>query len=89
MLQAVTAVLIALIIGAPILWSITVNGIDVSGLGEFTAAGVSLGSRMYGAVAPHTVLAPIGTFFVLVFLGVLYPGLKAARLQPIDAMRHS
>ena len=88
MLQAIVATMIALVVGSPLLWLLVERGIDVSVFGDITAGGMSIGTRMFGAVAPHTILGPIVTFFVLVFLGVLYPGLKAARLRPVEAMRH-
>ena len=88
-LQAFAAVLLALAIGAPILWYIVGHGIDVGRLGNITVAGANFPSLWRGAIRTSTLAGPIGIFFILVFLGVLYPGLKASRISPVEAMRHN
>ena len=40
------------------------------------------------AVTPATFAAPTANLVVLVLLAVIYPALKAARISPVEAMRH-
>lgn len=89
LLQAVAAVILALAIAAPLLWYFTTSGLDVGRMGDVTVGGANLPSLWKGAVRTSTIAAPVSIFLVLVLLGVLYPGLKASRISPVEAMRHN
>ncbi len=89
LLQAVTAVVVALLFATPLLWRLVGRGFDVGVLGNVTLAGANMPAVWRGALYPSTIAGPTGVFFVLVMLGVLYPGLKASRISPVEAMRHN
>ncbi len=40
------------------------------------------------AISPEIFTTPVGVLLVMVGLAVLYPALKAASVQPVEAMRH-
>jgi ABC-type antimicrobial peptide transport system permease subunit len=39
-------------------------------------------------VTPGTVAGPVLTLVFIVLVAVLYPAVKAARISPVEAMRH-
>ncbi len=79
-----------------ILWQFIVEAIVLSGLGGFIGIifGIGLG-QLVGAVAPIPSVVPVWSIFVGLgfssavglFFGI-YPASKAARLDPITALRH-
>jgi putative ABC transport system permease protein len=50
--------------------------------------GVAFDPVWHAVVTPNTIAGPMVMLLVMVFLAVLYPALKAARLRPVEAMRH-
>jgi ABC-type lipoprotein release transport system permease subunit len=50
--------------------------------------GVAFNQIWYAIVTPHTFWGPVIALVVMVALAVVYPALKAARLGPLEAMRH-
>jgi ABC-type antimicrobial peptide transport system permease subunit len=87
-LQTSLAILIGLILSVPGLWYLTRVGIDTGSLGGMSIMGVAWNRMWYAVVTPNTFMGPILTLVVMVFMAVLYPGLKAARITPVEAMRH-
>jgi len=77
--------------------SVTITGIGSAlglGLGIATAAGVAAIMRartaaaVYPALTPVTVLVAVSAAIVVGIGFGLYPALRAARLSPVDAIRH-
>jgi putative ABC transport system permease protein len=87
-LQAAIAVVVGLVLSVPGLLYLTRYGIDLSALGGTSFAGMAFDPVWRGVVTPMTVIAPVLTLLFMVGVSVLYPALKAARLQPVEAMRH-
>ena len=87
-LQAAMAVVIGLALSAPGLLYLTRYGLDLSGLGGTSFAGIAFDPVWRGVVTPMTIVAPVVTLLFMVGIAVLYPALKAARLKPVEAMRH-
>lgn len=87
-IQAACATGLGVLLSIPGLIFLTSKGIDMGALGGTSMAGMTMDTVWYAAVTPLTFAGPVGVLLVLVFLAVLYPGIKAARISPIDAMRH-
>ena len=87
-IQTACAVALGVALSIPGLIFLTTKGIDVGALGGVGIAGMTLDAIWYSQVTPLTIAAPVGILVFLVFLAVLYPGIKAARISPIEAMQH-
>lgn len=87
--QAMLATAAGLILSIPVLYYVTRVGIDLAALGgQISMSGIGLDPVMRGIVNPTIVVGPLSTMFVIVLLSMLYPALKAARIKPVEAMRH-
>jgi ABC-type lipoprotein release transport system permease subunit len=87
-LQAALAIAIGLALSVPGLSYLVHHGLDLSGLGGTSFAGIAFDPVWRGVVTPTTIVAPVITLLFMVGVAVLYPALKAARLKPVEAMRH-
>lgn len=88
MMQAFIATVIGLALAAPAMWYLAVYGIDVGVLGGVQMGGMRMPAIWRGDYSVETVQVPIIMLFVIVFVAVLYPALKAAWIRPVDAMTH-
>ena len=70
------------------MWYLSVYGLDMAFVGGTDMMGVAMRPIWYGIYNPTIVSTPIVMLFVVVFLSVLYPALKAAWIQPVEAMKH-
>jgi len=86
--QACVATLFGVILAAPVMWYMTVYGINVGVLGGVQMAGMTMPPIWKGHYTLDAVQVPIIMLFMIVFLAVLYPALRAAWLRPLDAMHH-
>ena len=87
--QAMLAAAAGLILSVPVLYYVTRVGINLAALGgQISMSGIGLDPVMRGIVNPAIVVGPLSTMFVIVLLSMLYPALKAARIKPVEAMRH-
>ena len=87
-LQTGLALAIGLALSLPTLWYLMEFGIDTGALGGVSVIGASFATVWQAAVSPFTFVTPALTLVVLVLLAVVYPALKAARISPVEAMRH-
>ena len=88
MLQAAIATVAGLLLAAPAMWYLQVHGIDVGVLGGVRMVGMSMPAVWRGYYTIGTVQTPVIMLFVIVFLAVIYPALKAAWIKPVQAMHH-
>ena len=63
-------------------------GIDTGALGGTSLMGVAFNQIWYAVVTPYTFMGPVLALVVMVLVAALYPALKAARISPLEAMRH-
>jgi len=87
-LQTGLAILVGLTLSLPGLWYLTEVGIDVGTLGGMSMMGIAFNPIWYAVVTPLTFVGPIFALVFMVFIAVCYPALKAARISPVEAMRH-
>ncbi len=69
-------------------WYLMVHGIDFSAAGEMSTGGVSYPLIWRGALTAEDLLTCVVTMWVICVIASLYPAVKAARLQAVDAITH-
>ena len=87
-LQSALAIGIGLVASLPALWFVTTRGIDVGGLGGTAIMGVAMDQIWTGAVSPLTIAGPVFILLFVAGVAVLFPAIKAARINPIEAIHH-
>jgi ABC-type lipoprotein release transport system permease subunit len=87
-IQTGLAILVGGLLSVPAGWYLSVKGIDMSRYAGVAIAGVAWDPVWRSAFRPETLLGPILTLLGVVSLAVLYPALKAAMIQPVDAIHH-
>lgn len=87
--QAALATAAGLILAIPTLLYFTKVGIDLAALGgQISISGIGMDPVMRAVVTPASFAGPLSAMFVIVMASTLYPALKAARIRPVEAMRH-
>ncbi len=75
--------------GLPTALYMQTHGIDFAMAGDRIAvSGIAMDSYWTTYVTPETVIKPIIFMSIMVFIAVLYPGIKAALVSPIKAIYH-
>jgi ABC-type lipoprotein release transport system permease subunit len=88
-IQTFLAVLLALVAGSSLSWYLQENGLDMSSLADgISFAGLAFDPVWYAALTPNAVLMPTLFLFVIAAIAVIYPALKVAMIQPVDAIHH-
>jgi putative ABC transport system permease protein len=88
LLQATVAMIAGLILSAGPMWYLQTHGIDVGSLAGISMVGMTMPPVWRGYYTPDVLITPIILLFFIVFFAVLYPAIKAARIQPVQAMHH-
>ena len=87
--QAGLAAGAGLILSVPLLIYFSRVGINLASLGgTISISGIGLDPIMRGVVDPAVVVGPLSAMIIIVFASMAYPALKAARIKPVEAMRH-
>jgi putative ABC transport system permease protein len=86
-LQTFLALVVGISLSIPGNWFLTTSGIDLSGLGDMSVAGMAW-DTMRSSVDAGTYVGPILALLIIVFFAVLYPAAKAAVIPPVAAIYH-
>jgi len=81
------AALIGVTIGGLFDWYLVTQGIRMME-GDLSFGGVRFSGHFYGAFHMDTVFHTVGFAYVVSLIAALWPALRAARLDPVVAMRH-
>ncbi|MCB9755462.1 MAG: FtsX-like permease family protein [Myxococcales bacterium] len=87
-IQTAIAIAVSATIAIPAMWYLATRGIDVGVLAGTDMMGVTMRPIWYGVYNLETIRGPFISLFIIISLAVLYPARKAARLNPVQAMRH-
>jgi ABC-type antimicrobial peptide transport system permease subunit len=87
-IQVGLAILLGVAISTPTLWYLTTTGLDLSSLAGVSVMGIAMDPIWRASVSPQVFSMPIVILFVIVITAAIYPALKAALIQPVEAMRH-
>ena len=87
-MQTGLALVAGMVLAIPTLWYLVEIGIDTGALGGVTVIGGTFATVWQASASPSAFITPTMTLVVLVLLAVIYPALKAARISPVEAMRH-
>jgi len=90
MLMAITATVLGLLLGISLSWYFQTYGIDLTSVAEgATFSGVAYNSIWKSKLTLESVLQPVIVLYIMVALAAIYPAVKAARLNPIEAIHHN
>ncbi len=88
LIQASVALVAGLLLAAPGMWWLQNRGVDVGALGGIQMVGMTMPPIWKAHYTWSTVQVPIIMLFVITFIAVLWPALRAARISPVEAMHH-
>ena len=89
MFQVVIACCLAMAFGIPLSLYYEKHGINFSALGEgVSLGGVTWDPTIYCHLNQTAVTTPMAALVVIVLLAVIYPGVKAAVIRPVEAIHH-
>jgi ABC-type lipoprotein release transport system permease subunit len=86
--QTALAVATGLALAAPILHYLVHHGISIASLAGASVQGIAYNADWHAEVDRATFTGPIVMLLFAVAVAMTFPALKAARLEPIDAMRY-
>jgi ABC-type lipoprotein release transport system permease subunit len=88
-IQTGLAVAIGLVLGIPGLLLLQRYGIDMSELvGGVAVMGIAMDPIWRGHITSQVILGPVFTLVGIVAIAVIYPALKAALIEPVEAIHH-
>jgi ABC-type lipoprotein release transport system permease subunit len=87
-IQTGIAIGVGLALSVPGLVYLTRTGINLESLAGVSVLGIAMDPIWRAAVDSTIFTRPIVTLVSIVSLAVIYPALKAAVIEPVDAMRH-
>ncbi len=87
-IQTAIAIAVAVALSVPALIYLVNTGIDLTFLTGVSIMGIAMDPVWRAAVDANTYIGPVATLVGIVSIAVLYPALKGAWIQPVEAMHH-
>jgi ABC-type lipoprotein release transport system permease subunit len=85
---ALMGVIVGLILGVLVVWYLSFNGLYIGDDIASMVQGFAYPSTFYAKIAPADFLALSLAMLGIVLLAALYPALFAARMEPVEALKH-
>jgi ABC-type antimicrobial peptide transport system permease subunit len=82
------AIGVGLALSVPTLWYLSVYGIDLSSAAGVSIQGVAFDPHWRAVVSADAYIGPLIALCFMATAAALYPAWRAARIQPVEAMRH-
>ncbi len=91
MMKTIAALVFTVGIGAPLTLYFQQHGIDLSGfmMKGMTISGVAFEPIIYPKITLSALFTPLFVLVAVVILAVIYPSVKGAIIQPVEAMHHN
>ena len=87
-IKTLIAVAMGTALSVPVLWYLTVEGIDLGRMGGGSVAGIAWDTVWRASVSSNNFRMPIIMLVAIVFIAALYPALKAALIRPVAAIQY-
>lgn len=89
LILVLVASVLALFTGWPLALYYQTHGIDLSAIaGSTTFGGVAIDPIWYAYVTPNSLILPVVFLYLIAVLAVIYPAVKAAVIQPVQAINY-
>jgi ABC-type antimicrobial peptide transport system permease subunit len=88
LLLALVAVGVGLALGSLTVWYLHVVGIDITGADQLSVSGVTFGAALRARWSLAVFVQPVCVTLFTALAAALWPALKAARLDPVQALTH-
>jgi len=75
-------------LGVPTLYYLATEGVELTSLTGMSVMGVAMSPVWHADMSPATFGMPIGVLVLIVAIAVTYPALKAAFIDPVEAIHH-
>ncbi len=88
LLLALLSVAVGLAVGAVIVWYLHTTGLDIGGADKLSVSGVSFGTVWRARWSLAVFLQPLFVTLLTALAAAVWPAIKAARLDPVEALSH-
>jgi ABC-type lipoprotein release transport system permease subunit len=82
------SILVGVTLGAPTLYYLATEGVELTSLTGISVMGVAMSPVWHADMSAATFGIPIGVLVLIVAIAVTYPALKAAFIDPVEAIHH-
>lgn len=86
--QLAVAVVVGLILAVPGAWWLATHGLNIGAFAGGHMMGLTMPQVWIGQFGPEQVTSPLMVLTVIVVGATLWPAIQAARIHPVEAMRH-
>jgi len=87
-IQTCVALLVGGLLSIPGSWYLATEGFEITSMAGVSISGVAFDPVWRSSISTETFTGPVIMLVVIVAIAVLYPAIKAARIRPVEAIRH-